>query len=122
MEEERKSDASGRSNDFGKRLERAQASIRSRDREQLTRGSAYSFGIRVATEMAVAVGVGFAFGWFLDKWLGTRPWLLLLCLPLGAAAGILNVMRAARTEADRQQAEMTRRNFDAANREESDTR
>jgi ATP synthase protein I len=34
-------------------------------------------------------------GWFLDGWLETRPWLLLLFLLLGAAAGTLNAYRAA---------------------------
>ncbi|WP_205042101.1 AtpZ/AtpI family protein [Rhodoligotrophos defluvii] len=70
----------------------------------------------MATEMAVAVAVGFACGWYLDKWLGTTPWMLLLFLPLGAAAGIMNVMRAARVEAERQQAELLRKDFEDQDR------
>ena len=45
--------------------------------------------------MASALFVGAALGWFLDKWLGTRPLLLLLFLVLGMAAGMLNAYRTA---------------------------
>lgn len=34
-------------------------------------------------------------GWMLDRWLGTRPWLMLVMLFLGFAAGVFNVMRIA---------------------------
>ncbi len=116
MDDEPRDQTSGRSNDFTERLERARASIQAREQEPSRRRSSYDFGIRVATEMAVAVAVGFGFGWYLDKWLGTRPWMLLLFLPLGAAAGIMNVMRAARVEAARQQAELARNQSDETNR------
>lgn len=32
-------------------------------------------------------------GWLLDRWLGTRPWLLLVFLFLGFAVGVWNVIR-----------------------------
>jgi ATP synthase protein I len=31
----------------------------------------------------------------LDRWLGTKPWLMLVMLFLGFAAGVFNVMRIA---------------------------
>ena len=34
-------------------------------------------------------------GWMLDRWLGTKPWLMLVMLFLGFAAGVFNVMRIA---------------------------
>ena len=40
---------------------------------------------------AVAVGVGL--GWACDRWLGTRPWGLLVFLFLGIGAGMTNVYR-----------------------------
>jgi ATP synthase protein I len=40
---------------------------------------------------------GGVIGWGLDYWLGTRPWLLLTLMFVGFGAGILNVVRAART-------------------------
>jgi ATP synthase protein I len=39
--------------------------------------------------------VGAGLGWLLDRWLGTKPWGLIVFLLLGFAAGVLNVMRAA---------------------------
>jgi ATP synthase protein I len=40
-----------------------------------------------------ALVIGFGGGYFLDGWLGTRPWLSFLGFFLGLAAGILNVYR-----------------------------
>ena len=48
---------------------------------------------RVSVELLSAVAVGGAIGWGLDLWLDTRPWLMLVLLLLGGAAGILNVYR-----------------------------
>ena len=39
--------------------------------------------------------VGFIIGWLLDNWLGTNPWLKIVFILLGAAAGMLNVYRLA---------------------------
>jgi ATP synthase protein I len=33
-------------------------------------------------------------GWAIDRWLGTRPWVMLVMFFLGVAAGMLNVYRA----------------------------
>jgi ATP synthase protein I len=90
------------SGDFGKRL----ASLEERlgaakgrhpapaDAER--RGSAMGVAFRIATELVAGVLVGALIGWQLDEWLGTKPILLLVFFVLGAAAGILNVMRTAR--------------------------
>jgi ATP synthase protein I len=56
-------------------------------------GRAMSLGFRVLTEFVAATVVGALIGWFLDKWLGTTPWLLILFLGLGIAAGFNNVYR-----------------------------
>ena len=37
--------------------------------------------------------VGFFFGYLLDKWLGTRPWMLLVCTVLGIISGLLSLIR-----------------------------
>ncbi len=36
-------------------------------------------------------------GWLLDRWLGTRPWLMLILLFVGFAVGVFDVMRISRT-------------------------
>jgi ATP synthase protein I len=53
-----------------------------------------SFAYRVLVEMAVGIGVGGFLGWWLDRWLGTTPILLLVMLFVGFAAGALNAYRA----------------------------
>jgi len=35
--------------------------------------------------------IGFAAGYYLDKWLKTGPWLSIIFLVLGIAAGFLNI-------------------------------
>lgn len=65
------------------------------------------FGFRIAIDLVCAVAVGFGVGYFLDWWLGTSPWFLLLFIPLGIGAGILNVVRAAQSEEAKRQAGIT---------------
>jgi F0F1-type ATP synthase assembly protein I len=54
-----------------------------------------SFGLRLGVEMLVATMVGALIGYGLDKFFETEPWLLVLFLLFGGAAGCLNVYRAA---------------------------
>ncbi|WP_207791484.1 AtpZ/AtpI family protein [Sandaracinobacteroides saxicola] len=60
---------------------------------------ALASGTRYAVEIAVATMVGFAIGWQLDSWFGTKPWMAILFLMLGLAAGFTNLMRAVNREA-----------------------
>lgn len=43
-----------------------------------------------------SIVVGLFFGYLLDKWLGTRPWMLLIFLALGVVSGFLSLFRAVR--------------------------
>lgn len=36
-------------------------------------------------------------GWLLDRWLGTRPWLMLVLLFVGFAVGVFDVLRISKT-------------------------
>ena len=55
----------------------------------------------VGLELGLAVLLGVLFGMWLDRRLGTEPWLMLVGLGLGLVAGFRNVMRAvARAERD----------------------
>jgi ATP synthase protein I len=47
-------------------------------------------------EMGIAVGVGAGIGYLIDRWLGTRPWFLIVFLLFGVAAGFKGVIDAAR--------------------------
>jgi|TARA_R110002072_G_scaffold4706_9_gene32895 ATP synthase protein I len=52
-------------------------------------------GFRIAAEMVAAIGLGVAIGLFLDSELGTKPWMLILFLLLGAGGAFMNIMRTA---------------------------
>lgn len=56
--------------------------------------SALGIGFRVAVELLSALLVACAIGWGIDRLAGTKPWFLIAFVPLGGAAGILNVWRA----------------------------
>lgn len=44
-------------------------------------------------EMAASVLIGTLIGYWLDKWLGTQPWILIIGFIFGAAAGFRNLFR-----------------------------
>jgi len=46
-------------------------------------------------EMALSVVIGFGIGYYLDKWLGTAPWMMILWIGFGFAAGVRSLYRAA---------------------------
>jgi ATP synthase protein I len=50
-------------------------------------------GVRVAVDMASALLVAIAIGWGIDRLTGLHPWFMIGFVPLGVAAGILNVWR-----------------------------
>lgn len=56
-------------------------------------------GLRASAELIGGIVAGSLIGWYLDKWLGTeKPVMFVLFFLLGAAAGILNVIRTAMRE------------------------
>lgn len=70
-----------------------------RDREHGSGGrnnNGMGLGFRIAIELVVNIVVGTGIGYLLDWWLGTRPWLMVVFLFLGAGAGVMNVYRVAK--------------------------
>jgi ATP synthase protein I len=57
---------------------------------------ALGLGLRIAAELVAALCVALALGWVIDRALGTRHWFLIGFFFLGAAAGMVNVFRAAK--------------------------
>lgn len=55
-----------------------------------------SRGLRLGSEFIAAILVGTGIGYLLDLWLGTSPWLLLVMLMVGFAAGVMNITRTVR--------------------------
>ncbi|MEP6568247.1 MAG: AtpZ/AtpI family protein [Acidobacteriota bacterium] len=52
-------------------------------------GIAYGAGLVLFSAVIAFCGVG----WLLDRWLGTKPWLLVLGVVLGAIAGFYQFIR-----------------------------
>ncbi|HEY0445700.1 MAG TPA: AtpZ/AtpI family protein [Allosphingosinicella sp.] len=50
-------------------------------------------GNRVLSYLIGGMLGGALIGWLLDRWLGTSPWLLLVMLFLGTAAGFWNIIK-----------------------------
>jgi ATP synthase protein I len=85
-----------RSAELGKRLDEVKARRSPKDLgDGRARGEAFGRAFRFVAELLVGVGVGGFIGWVLDRQFGTAPWLLVLFVALGFAAGVLNVARAA---------------------------
>ena len=81
---------------FKTRLKIAKSKIKKQvlsDRQK--RGSFMGNAFKLGTELVAAVGVGTIIGFILDSWFGTKPWLIIIFFFLGAAAGMLNVIRTA---------------------------
>ena len=57
-------------------------------------GNAMGKALRISTELVGGVIVGAGLGWLLDKALGTFPAFFIVFFLLGAAAGMVNIVRA----------------------------
>lgn len=54
-------------------------------------------GWRISIELVVGIVVGLAMGYFLDRWLDTKPAFMITLMFLGFGAGIMNVIRLTNT-------------------------
>jgi ATP synthase protein I len=86
-----------RSSGLGQKLEAAKGR-HAPPKDGAAQGTAMAKAMRLSTELIGGIVVGGAIGYFLDKWLGTEPWLFILMFMLGSAAGIMNVVRTASKE------------------------
>ena len=82
--------------DFKTRLKIAKSKMKKQSLSNSEKRSSFmGNAFKLGTELVAAVGVGTIIGFILDSWFGTKPWLIIIFFFLGAAAGILNVIRAA---------------------------
>ena len=82
--------------DFKTRLKIAKSKIKKQAQSDIEKkGSFMGSAFKLGTELVAAVGVGTIIGFILDSWFDTKPWLIIIFFFLGAAAGMLNVIRAA---------------------------
>jgi len=84
--------------EFDARLRKARGEVKSDEgpdaRNGASIGAGMGMGVRVGVELIAGIAVGGLIGYGLDRWLGTKPWLLLVFFFLGAAASVLNIYRA----------------------------
>ena len=82
--------------DFKTRLKIANSKIKKDETaDDNKRGSFMGNAFKLGTELVASVGVGTIIGFILDSWFDTKPWLIIIFFFLGAAAGMLNVIRTA---------------------------
>ena len=83
---------------FKTRLEIAKNKISKRSKvSKDSQSSKLGIAFKMSTEMVAAVVVGTIIGFILDNWFGTKPWLILIFFFVGVIAGILNVVRSAKS-------------------------
>ena len=82
--------------DFKTRLKIAKSKIKKEVKDlDEKKGSFMGNAFKLGTELVAAVAVGTIIGFILDSWFDTKPWLIIIFFFLGAAAGMLNVIKAA---------------------------
>ena len=85
---------------FEQRLKAAEDAAGAPKRESAAKqaGSAQKaieLAMRLGVEMVAAMVIAVVIGWGLDKLLHTSPWLMIVMVPVGLAAGLRNLVRAA---------------------------
>ena len=76
------------------RIETAKSSNTSPTKKNKVSGA--GFGFKISTEIIAALVVGVGIGLIVDKYLGTKPFGLIIFFIFGALAGFLNVYRVMR--------------------------
>ena len=76
------------------RIETAKSSNISNTKKNKESGA--GFGFKISTEIIAALVVGVGIGLIVDKYLGTKPFGLIIFFIFGALAGFLNVYRVMR--------------------------
>ncbi len=76
------------------RIETAKSSNTANTKKNKESGA--GFGFKISTEIIAALVVGVGIGLIVDKYLGTKPFGLIIFFIFGALAGFLNVYRVMR--------------------------
>ena len=76
------------------RIDTAETTNSPRPKQKKQSGA--GFGFKISTEIIAALVVGVGIGLIVDKYLGTKPFGLIIFFIFGAIAGFLNVYRVMR--------------------------
>ncbi len=72
------------------------AKLQNNPSQKIKKESGAGFGFKISTEIIAALIVGVGIGLVVDKYLGTKPFGLIIFFIFGALAGFLNVYRVMR--------------------------
>lgn len=73
--------------------------VRQKSDHNQAMGNAYKY----ATELLAGFVIGAIMGWSIDNWLQTKPLFMIVFIFVGAAAGILNVVKSSKRDFEAQQ-------------------
>jgi ATP synthase protein I len=73
------------------------------DRRELFKSLGFLSSVGIC--MVASILIGMAMGYYLDQWLGTQPWMLLIFLGFGIASGFRNIFILTDRELKRQRAQ-----------------
>ena len=93
MKDDRPSDPLAR---LGERLDKARRQRAERAEAKSGSAAGFGLGLRIGIELVSALAVGVGLGYLADRFIGTRPWGVIVGFFLGAAAGMVNALRAMR--------------------------
>jgi len=86
-----------KSDDLDTRLKIAKSKLENSEiKNDRKKGVFLGNAFKLGTELVAAVAVGSIIGFILDNWFGTKPLLIILFFLFGSAAGIYNVIKAAK--------------------------
>lgn len=85
------------------RLSRRGYGSMNEQRRELIKSMGFLSGLGIS--MVAATLIGLAIGHYLDRWLGSNPWMTLIFLGIGIVSGFRNVYILTERELKRQQAE-----------------
>lgn len=86
------------------RIEAAKSAAEPEKPHQESHYSQANMAWRMVTELVAGLGIGFGIGFGLDALLGTTPWMMVLFIFFGLAAGVQTMLRTAKEIQKNQQA------------------
>ena len=86
-----------KSEQISTRIKRAKKIVNNKSTEEInSNSSSVGNALKVSSELVAAVLVSCVIGYFLDNWLNTKPWFILIFFFIGIVTGILNVIKTAK--------------------------